>query len=128
MNFFRCLRLAAVWACLCASCILPVSAQQQQQTPPTQPPPTQPPQTPPRTNPFETVPREERAPSNPPGTPQVQRPQMEAPKQPEAPSVPPGTQVIEAIEFRGARRVPQDTLKQLIMTKQGDYYNEEAVR
>src|SRR5262249_18199312 len=39
-----------------------------------------------------------------------------------------GTEVIESIEFRGARRVPQDTLKQLILTKPGDFYNEETLR
>jgi len=36
--------------------------------------------------------------------------------------------VISAIEFRGARRVPQDTLRALIFTKKGDLYNEEALR
>ena len=37
-------------------------------------------------------------------------------------------QVIEAIEFRGARRVPQDTLKALIVSKQGDLYSDEIKR
>src|SRR5207245_6400214 len=36
--------------------------------------------------------------------------------------------VVEMIEFRGARRVPQDTLRALIMTKKGDIYNEDALR
>ena len=40
----------------------------------------------------------------------------------------PSGQVIEAIEFRGARRVPQDTLKALIYSKHGDIFNEDALR
>ena len=32
------------------------------------------------------------------------------------------------MEFRGARRVPQDTLKALIVTKPGDLFNEDTVR
>src|SRR5262249_22809099 len=44
------------------------------------------------------------------------------------PTPPAGTEVIESIEFRGARRVPQDTLKQLILTKPSDFYNEETLR
>ena len=36
--------------------------------------------------------------------------------------------VIETIEFRGARRTPQDTLRALIASKPGDAYSEEAVR
>jgi len=154
MKFFRRVRRAVGVACLCASCIVPVLAQQQtppqqpqsqpQQTPPQNPPqparpqqtppqtptqPTQPPQTPPaRTNPFENVPREEQPPTTPPGTPQVQRPQMEAPKQAETPAVQAGTGVIETVEFRGTKRVPQDSLKVLILTKTGDVYNEETLR
>jgi outer membrane protein insertion porin family len=137
MKFFRRVRLAVVPACLCASCVFPVAAQQQ---PPEQPPQTaapqqqqqQPPQTqPPRpANPFETVPRQEQQQQQPPATPPatVQRPQMELPKQQETPAAPAGTQVIEAIEFRGARRVPQDTLKALILSKPGDYYNVDTLR
>jgi outer membrane protein insertion porin family len=143
MKFFRRVSPAASAVCLCAFGILSVAAQQQtppQQTPPPQQqstpqqrpqqtPPTQPPTTPPRpANPFENVPRQEQPPANPPGTPQVQRPQMEAPKQAVTPAVSAGAQVIEAIEFRGARRVPQDTLKQLIMSRVGDYLNEETLR
>ena len=40
----------------------------------------------------------------------------------------PNGQVIEAFEFRGAKRVPQDTLKALIISKPGDIYNEETLR
>ena len=52
---------------------------------------------------------------------------MEAPK----PAAIPGElagQPIELIEFRGARRVPQDTLKALIVSRLGDLYNEDALR
>ena len=37
-------------------------------------------------------------------------------------------EVIQGIEFRGARRVPSETLKALIFTKAGDLYSEEALR
>jgi len=37
------------------------------------------------------------------------------------------TDTIELIEFRGSRRVPQDTLRAMIFTKRGDVYNEEAL-
>ena len=157
MKFSRRVSLAVVAACLCASCLVPASAQQtppQQPPPQTQPPQTQPAQTPPQqtpppqtpppqtppqqtpprptpprpANPFETVPREEVPPTTPPGTPQVQRPRLEVPKQAETPNAPPGTQVIESIEFRGTKRVPQDSLKVLILSKTGDLVNYETLR
>src|SRR5260370_11983048 len=40
------------------------------------------------------------------------------------PSDQPPEDVIESIEFRGARRVPQDTLRALIVTRPGDKYNQ----
>ena len=40
----------------------------------------------------------------------------------------PAGEIIEAIEFRGARRVPQDTLRALIYSKVGDVYNEDTLR
>jgi outer membrane protein insertion porin family len=144
MKFFRRARRVATAACICASCILSVTAQQQPQqtspppqqqtpppaqpqtTPPAQPQTTPPPQRP--ANPFENVNRQETTPTNPPGTPQVQRPQLETPRQAEQPKGSETGQLIEAIEFRGARRVPQDTLKQLISSKPGDYLNEETLR
>jgi outer membrane protein insertion porin family len=57
---------------------------------------------------------------------------LEAPKPPAqevrpAPVQPSG-EIIEAIEFRGARRVPQDTLRALIYSKVGDVYNEDTLR
>jgi outer membrane protein insertion porin family len=36
--------------------------------------------------------------------------------------------VIEAIEFRGARRIPGDILRTIIVSKAGDVYDEAAVR
>jgi len=52
---------------------------------------------------------------------------MEAPKPVEA-AKPRAGEPIEAIEFRGARRVPQDTLKALINSKAGDIFSEDAIR
>ena len=37
-------------------------------------------------------------------------------------------QVVQAVEFRGLRRMPQDTAKGLVATKAGGFYNEEALR
>lgn len=42
------------------------------------------------------------------------------------PDTPP-EDIIEAIEFRGSRRVPQDTLRALIISRKGDRYNDEAL-
>src|SRR5581483_11833700 len=55
------------------------------------------------------------------------QPQLEAPPQATVPIQPSG-QIISSITFRGARRVPQDTLRALITTKVGDIYNEEVLR
>ncbi len=52
---------------------------------------------------------------------------MEAPKQATETATLNG-QAIEGFEFRGAKRVPQDTLKALIISKPGDLYNEETLR
>ena len=97
-----------------------------------QQPPTAPPK--PNNNPFENVPQAE--PAAPPAQPQQpQQPQQPAPPQFEAPKAPaPGQQpsvganVIESIQFRGARRVPQDTLRAMIFSKVGDVYNEDTLR
>ncbi len=103
-------------------------AQQKQQTPPQQNPPTpqpqpapaQPPQQKPA-NPFENVPT---APE-PPAQPQAQ-PQQPSNVQ-EAKSAPVGANIIEGVDFRGQRKVPQDTLRALIYTKKGDVYDEESI-
>jgi outer membrane protein insertion porin family len=77
-------------------------------------------QTPP---PFEKVPAVKE-----PEKPAAQQPQTPAPQgvKPEQP-VPAAevADVVEAIEFRGARRVSQDTLKALIFTKKGDSIADE---
>ena len=87
-----------------------------------QPPATQPPKpAPPKTNPFETVPQSQESARPAPPKPAV-------PKAGEAPAQPLSFEdVIEAIEFRGVRRVPQDTLRALIFTKRGDKYDEETL-
>ena len=92
------------------------------------------PQTPPpqkKQNPFETVPQAETpkpepAPPAKPGQAPIPRPTLENPKPADAP-VAPVDDVIESINFRGARRVPQDTLKALIFTKKGDKYDPETL-
>jgi outer membrane protein insertion porin family len=111
------------------------SEQKQQTSPPSPQPPPEPakpaPQATPaeqkKASPFETVPvtPEEQAPKAPqaPGA----KPQLEAPK-PAAEQPASNQNVIEAIEFRGARRVPQDTLRALIFSKKGDRYDEDAIQ
>jgi len=141
MKLLRRARLALASACLCASMTLSLPAQQ----PPAQPVPAQqtpaqpaPPAQPPRNqNPFENVPQgtpppAPGQPAAPPAAPPPpvqpgQQPQLEVPKPPETPLQPSG-QIVESTEFRGARRVPQDTLKALIFTKPGDVYNEDTLR
>lgn len=39
-----------------------------------------------------------------------------------------GPGVIEGVDFRGSRRIPQNTLREAIFSKIGDAYNEDAVR
>jgi outer membrane protein insertion porin family len=73
----------------------------------------------PQTNPFETV--APPSPSNPFETPAEAKPDS-----PDAPKVDRNT--IEAVDFRGARRIPQATLRALIYTKAGDPYDEGALR
>jgi outer membrane protein insertion porin family len=139
MKVLRLISLTAVLVCV--SGLPPLLAQSQTQQnkqapPPAQAPPAQ--QQPPRqqpntTNPFETVPPSPTPqPPTPPATPGT-KPPFEAP--PGAPTPPPkpnviqGNQnIVEAIEFRGARRVPQETLRALISTRKGDVYNEETLR
>lgn len=102
-------------------------AQQQQQQPPAQQPP----------NPFENVPQTP-APQQRQQQQQQQQPQLEQPATPPAqpppaaapqqtkPGAPPEN-YIEEIQFRGARRVPQDTMRALIYSKKGDKYDPEVL-
>jgi outer membrane protein insertion porin family len=129
MMCYRRACLFSAFFCLCAAG--PVRAQntapapqQKQPAQQQQPAPAQEKKQP--QNPFENVPetqQEQPQPKQPP----AQKAPFEAPKTPEAPKAPAG-QVIEGIEFRGARRVPQDVLRSLIFTKKGDIYNEDALR
>ena len=122
---YRRVCLLSAFFCLCAFCSLawaqaPAPAPQQTPAPAQQPP--KPAEEKKPQNPFEAVPEGQQ-----PGQakPPQQQPPFEAPKAaPEAPKAPSGP-VIEAIVFTGARRVPQDTLRQLIFTKKGDIYSEE---
>jgi outer membrane protein insertion porin family len=99
--------------------------QRQQQTPAGQTPPASRP-----ANPFESVPQAAPTPQQPNAAP----PQFETPGQPNQQQRPSAIQgkvasnVIEAIDFRGARRVPQDTLRAMIFSKVGDVYNPETLR
>jgi outer membrane protein insertion porin family len=90
-----------------------------------QPPAAQPPKpAPPKNNPFETVPQ-----SQEPAAPPAGAPPAAAPAKPttQAEPAPVFEDVIEAVEFRGVRRVPQDTLRAMIFTKKGDKYDEDAI-
>jgi outer membrane protein insertion porin family len=86
-----------------------------------QPPAAQPP----KNNPFETIP--EATEPAPPAAPAPARPGAPAPAKPTAEAARPFEDVVEAIEFRGVRRVPQDTLRALIFTKVGDKLDEESI-
>src|ERR1035438_3908010 len=139
MKLFRRLRLVVIPACFCVISIGPALSPQQPPAsqPPAQPQTQTPPATPPKPSPFETIPAEQQpapapappaAPVPPPAAQQAPSPQLETPKQEAAPAVNPNGQVVEAFEFRGAKRVPQDTLKALIVSKPGDIYNEETLK
>ena len=100
---------------------LPLAAQQ-----PAAPPP---PSAPKPNNPFETVPQA--APETPDRqeAPRLETPTSAAePAQPSAEGTNAFEDVVESIEFRGVRRVPQDTLRAMIFTKRGDKFDEESVR
>jgi outer membrane protein insertion porin family len=131
MNSLRPLSLNSAVVCLCGLMTVVFARAQNAPAAPAQTPAgqQQAPPTPQRNsnNPFENVPQAAPAqPAQPPAAPQ-----FEAPK---APSVEPGQQpplgsdVVEGIEFRGARRVPQDTLRAMIFSKSGDVYNEDTLR
>src|SRR4051812_36835375 len=97
-------------------CSIPAISQQAGQAapagaqgPPPASPKPQPPKPPPaKNNPFETVP--EAVEPKPPAAPSPEAPKAAA--EPQA-----FEDVIESIEFRGVRRVPQDTLRAMIFTK-----------
>jgi outer membrane protein insertion porin family len=79
----------------------------------------EPPQTqPPKNNPFENVPQA----AEPAPAPALQAPKPAAEAAPQA-----FEDVIESIEFRGVRRVPQDTLRAMIFTKKGDKLDDDSI-
>lgn len=139
MRFLRHVRAGVAAACLCVPLMGPLAAQQQppqQQQPPTTPPAQPPKQQQPPTTPPAQPPAKPTTPPNvfesvPPAGQQEQQqtaPKLEAPAA--APVLPQNLngQVIAGVEFRGARRVPPETLKAQIITKTGDVFNEEVLR
>ncbi len=120
MNSLRQFSLNSAVVCLCG--LLTVVSVRAQNAPAPQTPASPQRNT---NNPFENVPQAEPSqPAQPPAAPQ-----FEAPKTPE-PGQQPGLSgdVVEGIEFRGARRVPQDTLRAMIFSKSGDVYNADTLR
>jgi outer membrane protein insertion porin family len=100
-----------------------LAAPQTQQTPvPTQQkPPQNPPQKQP--NPFENVP--ENPQKAPPVTPPTTTPPPGGVTEVKPATI--GDNIVEEVQFRGQRKVPQDTLRGLIFTKKGDVYDEDAI-
>ncbi len=111
-----------------------LGAQQPQQAQPPKAPAPKP------ANPFETVPatKEEAKPTPQAKPTPFEKPAVTAEPKPGDPKpvspAKPGEQaaavvedVIEGIEFRGARRVPQDTLRALIFSKKGDKIDQETL-
>ena len=93
-------RILIIAACLCGSGASLFSQAQNTPTPQLKTRPAQPEQN--RKNPFEPI---------PPAPPQAA-----------------GPNVIEGVDFRGARRIPQHMLRSVIFSKVGDAYNEGTVR
>ena len=107
MVFFKPLGLLGIVLCLCLS-FGTLQAQQTQQTPQNQ------------QNPFETVPQNP-PPANPFETPSETKPETAQEQSADR-------NRIEAIDFRGARRIPQATLRALIYAKKDDVFDEQALR
>jgi len=108
-----------IWFCAAIVAVPPVLAQDPQPpTGPVQQPPPQKKQRP--GTPFETVPQTTEPPK--PETPAAKP----APPQ-DATVQGPLPEIVESIEFRGSRRVPQDTLRALIFTKKGDRLDPETL-
>ncbi|HSP67265.1 MAG TPA: outer membrane protein assembly factor BamA [Bryobacteraceae bacterium] len=79
------------------------------------------PQQPKPPNPFEQVPQAAEEPK-----PQPPKPDQAKPLTAGTPDRPPAD-TIESINFRGARKVPQDTLRAMIFTKRGDAYDADTL-
>ena len=122
---FRRSCLTAVLLCLPGLVLrAPAQTQPPAQTPPPAAPPAPAQQK--KANPFENLPESQPEPSHAPVKPQPGAPP--AAGKPGAPNAGPGSNIVQAIEFRGSRRVPADTLRALIFTKPGDELNEETLR
>jgi outer membrane protein insertion porin family len=106
----------------CFLWLVGLAAAQQNPPPAPQPAPQQaapqpPAAQPPKQNPFEAVPQAPEEVKPPPPNPQVETLSPERPPE----------NIVEAIDFRGSRRVPQDTLRAMIFTKPGDPYDLNAL-
>jgi outer membrane protein insertion porin family len=97
----------------CWFCTFPLWSQQQPA-----------PQAPKPQNPFEAIPQADQPPPAP-AKPKNPFETVTPPAQPAQPAS--DSDVIELIEFRGARRIPQDTLRAMIFTKRGDVYNAQQL-
>jgi outer membrane protein insertion porin family len=110
-----------IWFCAAIVAVPPVFAQDPQPQPgQVQQPPPQKKQRP--GTPFETVPltTEPAKPETPAAKPAAAAPQ-------DATVQGPIPEIVESVEFRGSRRVPQDTLRALIFTKKGDRFEPETL-
>ncbi len=123
MTFSRPGRLRVLAVCLWIGGVFSPSLSAQPQPPqPPQPPPAKPQPEQKKNNPFEATPE-----SQEPQPPKPQPPKLETPKPEEAKPAAAPEDVVESIVIRGARRIPQDTLKALITTKPGDKYDPEQL-
>lgn len=125
MMVFRPGRLRTPLLCFLLFGVSTLSAQQA-------PAPQNPPQTPPpnRTNPFENVPQAPEPATPTPAAPTPAAPKPAAPAQagqPQAPPAAPPQDIIEKINFTNVRRIPQDTLRSQILSKEGDKFNRDAL-
>ena len=119
MSVLRRRSLTSAFVCLCSTAAFAAFAQQE----------AKPPQQKKQPSPFETVPQavEQPKPEAPKPPAQV-KPTLETPKPAEeAKPAAPVQDIVEAIEFRGSRRVPQDTLRALIFTKKGDRVEKDVL-
>ncbi|MCC6263822.1 MAG: outer membrane protein assembly factor BamA [Bryobacterales bacterium] len=112
MVFFKPLGLFGMMLCSLVATVALVAQQ-----------PQQPPQN--QQNPFETVPQTPPS-ATPPSANPFETPKEQTPEQAEEKPV--DHNRIEAIDFRGARRIPQATLRALIYSKKDDVYDEQALR
>jgi outer membrane protein insertion porin family len=85
-----------------------------------------PPAEPKKPGPFEPVPGAKEEPAKP-AADAAKPPEPGAPAAGAAAGTVVVPDIVEAIEFRGARRVPQDTLRALILTRKGDRYDADAL-